>query len=114
MWMPSCLRNITEARQKQLQEERHLDVVLHHCKRDCPELLNTYLLMMRSLNRHLYFQSHEAPFYKYPALCQENMQVLDSYQRPLLYQDSKNICSLLPAIINDIHYQTTGCRGKSE
>ena len=105
MWsrlVPSCFRSITDARHTQLQEEAHLDAVLYQCNTDCPLAVANYLLEMRRLNRHLYSQTYGAAFYNYPALCHSNMQILDAHQRPLLNNDPKTLCSLLPAMTGSI------------
>lgn len=70
-------------RMTQLRQEEIVDKKLSDALRECPVLVNHFLLHVRSYNRYLSKQLYDAPFYKMPSVYAENLEKMNQIQNQL-------------------------------
>lgn len=75
---------LIQDRMRQLRQEEVVDKMLRSATRECPILVNHFLLNVRAYNRHLSQKLYDAPFYSMPTIYSENLEKMNKIQNFLL------------------------------
>lgn len=91
--------NLSERRQKQLNNEKNIDEQLWSSFKKCPTVTFEYVMKSREFNRDNFKRIYNSSMYNTPSLYSDHMNDIDSIQD---FND-KEICSELRNKINIIN-----------
>lgn len=100
------LKELGETRIKQLSFEENIDNHLTSCFSSHPQLVFSYLMSIRKLNRHLSLEAYNSHVLDYPSKLEHNLNTFDSLHQDMLVGSCEHLDKVIRSI-NDKHSNHT-------
>ena len=96
------IKELTHKRLEQLGKEENLDNCLNKSFQNCPDLVFSYLMKTRELNRKYAKETYNSSILDYPEQVEKNLKLVDQMYEKYSTNCPDQLCYKLPVLLKEL------------